>query len=231
LRINKYISESGILSRRKADEAILAERVKLNGRIAVPGDQVEEGDTVFLDDKPLSRVTRKIVVAYYKPLGLVCTSADADKDSLYHSFSYPVKLNYVGRLDKDSQGLLVMTNDGDLANRIQKSQYGHEKEYVVRVNKPVTEEFLRGMRSGVPLEERTTKKCKVMPQGEMSFRIILTEGLNRQIRRMCAYFDYRVTYLKRIRVMNVKIGSMKPGDWRELTEEEVRELQRLAGMK
>lgn len=228
MRINKYISESGALSRRKADEAIAGGRVTLNGREAVPGDQVKEGDAVLLDGRPLSPVKKKVIVAYYKPLGLVCTAKEADKDSLYHHFDYPEKLIYVGRLDKDSQGLILMTNDGDLANRIQKARYGHEKEYVVRVNKPVTGEFLQGMRSGVPILDTVTKKCRVMPQGEMSFRIILTEGLNRQIRRMCEYFGYRVTYLKRIRVMNVKLGSMKPGMWRELEPEEEKKLRKMA---
>ena len=227
IRLNKYISESGALSRRKADEAIADGRVMINGKVAVMGDKVGEDDLVLLDGKLLTPAKKKVILVYNKPLGKVCTAKEADKDSLFRSFDYPVKLSYVGRLDKDSQGLLLLTNDGDLSNMIQKSRYNHEKEYVVRVDKEITEDFIKEMKDGVPILDTVTKKCKVVKQGPNSFRIILTQGLNRQIRRMCEYFGYRVTYLKRIRELNIHLGDLKPGEYRELTDREEKELRRL----
>jgi 23S rRNA pseudouridine2604 synthase len=159
-------------------------------------------------------------------MGLVCTSKEADKDSIFRKLDYPIRLNYVGRLDKDSQGLLLLTNDGELANQIQKSRNNHEKEYIVRVDKEITNEFLTGMRNGVPILDTVTKKCIVKKQGPRTFRIVLTQGLNRQIRRMCDYFDYKVVFLKRIRVMNVQLGDLKPGAYRQLTPVEEAELRR-----
>ena len=245
---------SGALSRRKADKAIEEGRVYINGRKAVLGDEVNDGDevrliteemlhegiladeTIPLDSKrsPIGRVIEKenkrVIVKYYKPRGQVCTSKDADEDSIFNHIDYPVTLRYVGRLDKDSEGLLLLTNDGDLANAIQKSVNGHEKEYIVRVNKDITDSFISGMSEGVRLEERVTKKCKVVKLDRRKFRIVLTEGINRQIRRMCECFGYRVVYLKRVRVMNVRLGDMKAGEYRELTSDERMQLIKKANI-
>ena len=234
IRINKYLSQAGVLSRRKADEAILNGEITINGKIAEPGDRVEEGDLVLYRGNEVSqKFKKKVVLAYNKPLGLVCTSKEADKDSIFRKMDYPDMLYYVGRLDKNSHGLLLLTNDGELANQIQKARNNHEKEYVVKVDKPLTRQFLEGMTAGVPLEERKTKPCKIIrvrtsADGDFSkdtFRIIITEGINHQIRRMCEYFGYRVVALKRVRVMNVKLGKLSPGEYRELTEEEERILR------
>lgn len=231
IRINKFLSAAGVLSRRKADEEINAGRVFLNGNPASCGDRVGKQDRVIWNGRTftLGDLKKKpVILAYYKPLGLVCTSAEADPASIFRKINYPEKLIYVGRLDKDSQGLLLLTTDGELANAVQKARNHHEKEYIVRVNRPVTEEFLRGLRrGGIPLGDRKTRKCTAQRQGENSFRIVITEGINRQIRRMCQAFDYRVVYLKRIRVMNIRLGDLKPGEYRELTGSEEKELRRL----
>ena len=239
IRINKYLSQAGVLSRRKADEAISRGEVRINGVIAVSGDKVSPGDTVEYLGKPVTtKEVERVILAYNKPLGLVCTSKDADKDSIFRKIDYPDMLYYVGRLDKNSQGLLLLTNDGELANQIQKARNNHEKEYVVRVNKPLTAAFVRGMMSGVPLEVeqgddteskkvRVTKECLVEQTGKNTFRITLTEGINRQIRRMCEHFGYRVTFLKRVRVMNVGLGNLPIGEYRKLTVNEERILRSL----
>ena len=244
IRINKYLSQAGVLSRRKADEAILNAEVEINSVTAIAGDRVKEGDTVTLRGELVTvSDTPKVILAYNKPLGLVCTSKEADKDSIFHKIDYPEILYYVGRLDKNSQGLMLLTNDGELANRIQKARNGHEKEYVVRVDKPLTAKFVKGMMNGVPLEIdlksdarsgsktnitdnrtdskiRVTKSCQVEQTGKNTFRIIITEGINRQIRRMCEYFGYRVIFLKRVRVMNIGLGNLKVGEYRRLTKNE-----------
>ena len=225
VRINKFLSEAGVCSRRKADEALQRGEITINGQTAEMGARVSDEDIVLYRGTPVTRKNPTVILAYNKPLGLVCTSKEADKDSIFRKLDYPIRLNYVGRLDKDSQGLLLLTNDGELANQIQKSRNDHEKEYVVRVDRELTEDFLNGMRNGVPILDTVTKKCVVKKQGERTFRIILTQGLNRQIRRMCDYFDYKVVYLKRIRVMNVHLGSLKPGEYRLLTGEEERKLR------
>lgn len=240
VRINKYLSQAGILSRRKADEAILAGLVKINDHDAVSGDKVFPGDVVYYDGKIVSNdKPERVILAYNKPLGLVCTSKEADKNSIFNEIDYPDMLYYVGRLDQNSQGLLLLTNDGELANKIQKARNNHEKEYVVRVNKRITSEFISGMMNGVPLEInkndydnqdkkiRVTKKCKVEQTGANTFRIILTEGINRQIRRMCEYFDYKVVFLKRVRVMNIGLGNLPVGQYRKLTKNEEATLREL----
>ncbi len=226
IRINKYLSESGVLSRRKADKAIEEGRVMIDGEVAVLGSTVEPGSVVTLDGKVIGEREKTVIYAYNKPLGQVCTAYEADKKSIFRSVTFPMKVNYVGRLDKDSQGLLLLTNDGELSNAIQKARNHHEKEYVVRVDKPLTEEFLKGMREGVPILDTVTRPCTVRRHGQNSFKIIITQGLNRQIRRMCEYFGYRVVFLKRIRVMNVGLGDLAPGEYRELTPEEERVLRR-----
>lgn len=260
IRINKYLSQAGVLSRRKADEAIKNGEITINERVAVNGDMVLPTDEVrYKGERVSAEGIRRVILAYNKPLGLVCTSKESDKESIFRKIDYPDMLYYVGRLDQNSQGLLLLTNDGELANRIQKARNNHEKEYLVRVDKPVTPDFLKGMSAGVPIpvdsirtngnggtgfktmqgdaseykgKMRTTKKCKVarVRTGEGfspdSFKIILTEGINHQIRKMCEHFGYRVTYLKRIRVMNIKLGNLAPGTYRELTPEEENTLRK-----
>ena len=225
IRINKYLSQAGVLSRRKADEAVQNGEITINGMVATMGETVSENDEVRYKGDLVTPRKEKVVIAYNKPLGQECTSAEASKDSVFNYVDFPEMLYYVGRLDKNSQGLLLLTNDGELSNEIQKARNNHEKEYVVRVNKPLTAEFVNGMRGGVPLEERSTKKCKVKQIGKNTFNIILTEGINRQIRKMCEYFGYRVEYLKRVRVMNIELGNLEKGKWRYLTPEEVSKLR------
>lgn len=224
-RLNKYLSEAGICSRRKADELIADGKVTVDGEIAVPGTKVFPNSVVKCMGKLVKKTSATVIYAYNKPVGQVCTSKDADKDSIYNYVEFPNHVNYVGRLDKDSQGLLLLTNDGDLSNSIQKSVNNHEKEYLVRVNKDITDEFINGMRNGVPILDVVTKKCKVEKTGARTFRIILTQGLNRQIRRMCEALDYRVVHLKRVRIMNIKLMDLRPGSFRSLTNEEETKLR------
>ncbi len=231
IRINKYLSEAGVLSRRKADEAVESGEVLINGKEAHSGDKVGTSDVVTYKGTEIKLKDKKVVLAYYKPIGLVCTSKEADPDSIFRKIDYPDRLIYVGRLDQASQGLLLLTNDGDLANKIQKARNHHEKEYIVRVGSEVTDEFIKKASAGGlvfhELNGRTTKPCKIIKQGPQSFRIILTEGINREIRRICENFGYRVSYLKRIRVMNIELGDLKPGEYRELTETEIKNLRKL----
>ena len=228
IRLNKYISESGILSRRKADEAIASGEIRINGIPAAIGQQVCPGDVVTYREQIVEPRSSVHIYAYNKPLGLVCTSAEADKDSIFRKLKLPVSCNYVGRLDKNSQGLLLLTNDGELSNRLQKARNYHEKEYVVRVDHPVTSGFLKQMSEGVSILDTVTRPCKVFKQGQNSFRIILTQGLNRQIRRMCEALDYKVVFLKRIRECNILLGDLKPGEYREIVGDELEMLRRLA---
>ncbi|MCR5228353.1 MAG: pseudouridine synthase [Eubacterium sp.] len=234
IRINKYLSQAGVLSRRKADEAVDRGDVTINGRVAISGDKVNTGDVVEYLGKPVTvEKVERVILAYNKPLGLVCTSKEADKDSIFRKLDYPDMLYYVGRLDKNSQGLLLLTNDGELANQIQKARNNHEKEYVVRVDKPLTAAFVKGMMGGVPLEVdgedkiRVTKECVVEQIGKNTFRIIITEGINRQIRRMCEHFGYRVTFLKRVRVMNIPLGNLPLGHYRKLSANEEKTLREM----
>ncbi len=227
IRLNKYLSEAGVCSRRQADKLIEEGKVTVDGETANLGTKVSAASKVCLEGKPVSIKQKNVIYAYNKPRGYVCTSKDADKDSIFNYVEFPVRVNYVGRLDKDSQGLLLLTNDGDLANAIQKSRNNHEKEYIVRINKAVTDDFIDGMSNGVPILDTVTKRCKVERVGTRSFRIVLTQGLNRQIRRMCEYFGVRVSHLKRVRIMNVKLGNLKLGDFRELTKEEEQALRKL----
>lgn len=225
IRLNKFLSEAGICSRRQADELIAAGKILVDGEIAVHGTKVFENTKVLYQGKQIFKNQKAVIYAYNKPVGQVCTSKDADKDSIFNYVEFPCRVNYVGRLDKDSQGLLLLTNDGDLSNAIQKSVNNHEKEYLVRVNKDITDEFLEGMRNGVPILDVVTKRCKVEKTGARTFRIILTQGINRQIRRMCEYFDYRVVHLKRVRIMNIKLYDLRPETFRKLTDEEERKLR------
>ena len=225
IRINKYLSEAGVLSRRKADLAVEAGEVMINGVPASMGSKVLAGDVVTYRGEVVQPQASTHVYAYNKPLGLVCTSREADKDSIFRSLSLPVPCMYVGRLDKNSQGLLLLTNDGDLSNSLQKARNHHEKEYVVRVDHPITVEFLKQMSSGVEILDTVTRPCKVVKQGQNSFRIILTQGLNRQIRRMCEALGYKVVFLKRIRECNILLGELAPGEYREILGEELKILR------
>lgn len=224
IRINKFLSEAGICSRRGADRMVEDGRVTINGTVAQLGDRIQPGQKVCVDGKPVSREDERILLAYHKPKGIVCTSAKKEKNNIIDYLNYPKRIYPIGRLDKDSEGLLLLTNDGELANEIMKARNYHEKEYEVTVSRPVTENFLRGMAGGVPILDTMTRKCQVEQTGKRSFRIVLTQGLNRQIRRMCEYFGYRVTKLVRVRIMNIYLGDLSVGKYRELTEKEWAEL-------
>ena len=218
IRINKYLSEAGVCSRREADKLIKEGRVSINGSHALLGSVVSEGDEVQVDEN--------IIIAFNKPRGIVCTTKDPkSKDvNIVEYINHPERIFPVGRLDKDSEGLILLSNDGDLSNRIMKARNYHEKEYEVEVDKPFDDEFLKKMSEGVPILDTITRKCKLRRTGKTSFNIILTQGLNRQIRRMCEYFGYRVVKLKRIRIMNIRLGNIKSGTYRNVTEEEYNEL-------
>lgn len=224
IRINKFLSEAGICSRRGADRMVEDGRVTINGTVAQLGDRIQPGQKVCVDGKPVSREDERILLAYHKPKGIVCTSAKKEKNNIIDYLNYPKRIYPIGRLDKDSEGLLLLTNDGELANEIMKARNYHEKEYEVTVSRSVTETFLRGMAGGVPILDTMTRKCQVEQTGKRSFRIVLTQGLNRQIRRMCEYFGYRVTKLVRVRIMNIYLGDLPVGKYRELTEKEWAEL-------
>ena len=229
-RLNKYISEAGVASRRAADRLVEEGRVTINGRVAVLGDRVSEGDVVAVDGKPVGTRKGDVILAFNKPRGLTCTSNPDDPDNIIDFIGYPERIYSVGRLDKDSEGLLIMTNNGELANSIMRSRAEHEKEYVVKVDGRVTDEFVRGMSNGVPILDRVTKKCLVERTGDREFRIVLKQGLNRQIRRMCGHFGYTVLELKRVRVMNIELGDLPTGKYRDLTEGERDELFRELGL-
>lgn len=221
ISLNKFISSTGICSRREADNMIEAGRVQLNGQTAVKGNRVNEGDVVTLDGKPLLRKPRPVYIALNKPPGITCTTDLKDKDNIIHFINYPQRIFPVGRLDKASSGLILLTNDGDIVNEILREENNHEKEYVVKVDKPITNAFLQKMRSGVPILGTVTKRCRVDAINKFVFKIILTQGMNRQIRRMCEVLGYKVQTLKRIRIMNLDLGKLEVGQWRELSDEEV----------
>ena len=230
VRLNKYLSDAGVCSRREADRLIESGRVTVDGKMASPGTKVEPGQEVRIGKKVIKNHTEKIVLAVNKPAGIVCTEDKKEKKNIIRYLNYPVRVTYAGRLDKDSEGLLIMTNDGDLINGMMRARYGHEKEYKVTVNQPITDEFVYKMASGVRIIDREkkmdviTRPCKVEKIGKYTFTIILTQGLNRQIRRMCDALGYKVTRLVRVRIMNVKLGGLKTGAVRTLTEQELKEL-------
>lgn len=226
VRINKFLSEAGVCSRREADRMVACGRVTVAGVMAVAGTKVHDGQEVLFDGMPLKKEEEKILLALYKPRGIVCTSEKREKDNVIDYMHYPKRIYPIGRLDKDSEGLLLLTNQGQIVNEIMRARNMHEKEYLVTVNKPLTESFLRGISGGVPLVElgQYTRKCRVERVGKNSFRIILTQGINRQIRRMCEYFGYRVEKLVRVRIMNIRIGDLEYGKYRNVTEEEYRQL-------
>ena len=229
VRINKFLSEAGVCSRREADRQIEAGNVTIDGIVAETGSKVMPGQTVCFNGKPVTKEEEMILLAFHKPVGIVCTAEKREKNNVIDYINYPKRIYPVGRLDKDSEGLLLLTNNGEIVNKMMRSGNMHEKEYIVTVNKPVTESFIRGLAGGVPLVElnTTTRKCKVEQIGKKQFRIILTQGLNRQIRRMCEYFGYRVEKLVRTRIMNIELGDLEAGKYREVTAEEFKKLQNL----
>jgi 23S rRNA pseudouridine2604 synthase len=224
MRINKYISETGICSRREADKWIDAKRVTINGKIAELGSTVEPGDEVSVDGRPIGAKKKHVYIALNKPVGITSTTESHIKGNIVDFVNHPERIFPIGRLDKDSEGLILMTNHGDIVNQILRAENNHDKEYIVTVNRPVTPMFLQGMSSGVKILGTVTKPCTVHKVGERVFRIILTQGLNRQIRRMCEAFGYRVTRLQRVRIMNIGLGGMPVGKWRDLTEQELQDL-------
>ena len=234
MRINKYIAMGGMFSRREADKLIENRRVYVNGKLALSGMDVTDSDEVLVDGNPCKPVEKKVVLAFYKPIGVTCSEKDEHAEELVSDYiDYPVRLTYAGRLDKDSEGLLLMTNDGALIDGMMRGSNGHEKEYHVKVNKPLQKEHIEALQKGVYLTELKvkTRPCKIKVYSEREFGITLTQGLNRQIRRMCGAFGYRVDSLKRVRVMNIKLEGLKPGQWRELSEAEEAELRKLVSKK
>ncbi|MCB0477819.1 MAG: 23S rRNA pseudouridine(2604) synthase RluF [Crocinitomicaceae bacterium] len=231
VRINKYLSEIGYCSRRAADKLIEQNRVTINGKIPELGTKVQDGDEVCVDGKNVDGSDQKpVYIAFHKPVGIVCTTdTRVEPDNIVDFINYPTRIFPIGRLDKPSEGLIFLTNDGDIVNKILRERNNHEKEYIVRVNKPINREFVEAMSSGIPILGTMTKKCFVEQTGRNEFRIILTQGLNRQIRRMCEYLDYRVTKLKRIRIMNIALGDLPVGEYRDFTKEELEELNHLLG--
>lgn len=228
IRLNRFISEAGVASRRAADRMVEEGRVSINGRTAVLGDKVAEGDEVCVDGKVIAAKRRDIVIAFNKPRGITCTSSPEDPDNVIDYIGYPERIYSVGRLDKDSEGLLLLTNNGDLANAVMRSRGEHEKEYVVTVDHDITDSFVRRMSDGVEILGRTTKRCEVERISDREFRIVLRQGLNRQIRRMCGKLGYTVEMLRRVRIMNIRLGDLPSGEYRDLTEEEKEELCRKA---
>lgn len=225
IRINKYLSDAGVCSRREADRLIEAGRVTVNGVVAVSGQQIEGQEEVAVDGKKVTQEEKKVLLLFYKPRGIVCsTKKQREETTVTEYLNYPCRVYPVGRLDKESEGLLLMTNQGDLVNRIMRAGNWHEKEYLVTVDKPIGEDFIAKMRKGVPILDTVTRPCFAQITGKQSFRIILTQGLNRQIRRMCEYLGYRVTSLKRVRIMNLTISGIEKGKYREITESEKKEL-------
>lgn len=234
MRINKYIANAGICSRRDADKLVMEGKVTINGKVATAGSQVTDRDEVCVNGKIIRAKDDKVVLAFYKPVGITCTERDkfAEKTILEY-IKYPVRVTYAGRLDKDSEGLILLTNDGDLIQALMKGSHYHEKEYVVKVDKEITPQFLEKMAQGVYLKEldRTTRPCEAEMVGKYTFKIILTQGLNRQIRRMTKELGYNVISLKRIRIEKITIDGLKIGQYRELTEREKENLYETVGLK
>ena len=232
IRLNKFLSEAGTASRRGSDRIIEDRRVTIDGRTAVLGDKVLPGNKVCVDGKEVKRVAEDIIIAFYKPIGITSTSDHNDENNVIDFIGYPKRIFSIGRLDKDSEGLLLMTNNGDLADKIMRSKNEHEKEYIVRVNKDITSDFVDRMTNGVILDDdRMTRKCFVETLGPREFRIILRQGLNRQIRRMCEQLGYEVKNLKRVRVVNITLGDLKEGRYRDISKKEREELYKQLGLK
>ncbi|WP_271765434.1 23S rRNA pseudouridine(2604) synthase RluF [Aquimarina algiphila] len=221
-RLNKYLSEAGYCSRREADKLIDQKRVTINGEVPLMGTKVSSDDIVHVDGELINGPKEKhVYLAFNKPVGIVCTTSQEEKDNIIDYINYPKRIFPIGRLDKPSEGLIFLTSDGDIVNKILRARNNHEKEYLVTVNKLISPEFIKRMGNGIPILNTVTRKCEVEQINKYDFRIVLTQGLNRQIRRMCEYLGYDVVRLKRIRIMNVMLD-IPVGEWRDLTEEELR---------
>jgi 23S rRNA pseudouridine2604 synthase len=227
MRLNKFLSDAGVCSRREADRLVEAGRVFVDGKPAVQGQKVTGNQRIEIDHKPIKKEEEKVLLAFNKPRGVVCTTSKKDKDNIVEYINYGKRIYPIGRLDKDSEGLILLTNQGELVDKILRGSNFHEKEYIVTVNKKITPDFLRVMGSGVPILDTMTRPCEIEQIGPKTFRIILTQGLNRQIRRMCEYLDYRVVELERVRVMNIRLGRLKTGTYRKIVGKELEELMSL----
>lgn len=224
VRLNKYLSEAGVCSRREADRLIASGRVTVDGRPGETGMKIWPGQRVCIGKKVVSRQEKMVLLAVNKPVGIVCTEERRERNSIIRYLDYPVRITYIGRLDKDSRGLLLMTNNGDIINQIMRSANRHEKEYKVTVDREVTRDFLDRMAAGVPILDTVTRPCQVQKIGKYTFSIILTQGMNRQIRRMCEALGYQVKDLVRTRILNIRLGNLKEGEYRQVTDEELNEL-------
>lgn len=235
-RLNKFISESGYCSRREADKLIEQKRVKINGKLPELGTKVLDGDIVTVNGKTINASAEnksdRVYIAYNKPVGITCTTERHVRGNIIDAINHPERIFPIGRLDKPSDGLIFLTSDGDIVNKILRAENAHEKEYVVVVDKPLNERFKSRMEKGIPILGTVTKPCRVKLLGPKKFSIILTQGLNRQIRRMCEYLGFEVTKLQRTRIMNVDLKGLKPGQWRELTNQEMNQINKaVAGSK
>lgn len=221
INLNKFISSTGICSRREAEKLIVAGSVTINGEISQLGNRVFEGDIVKVNGQVLKAKPKTLYIAFNKPVGIVCTTDSKERKNIVKFINHPERLFPIGRLDKPSEGLIFLTNDGDIVNKILRAGNNHEKEYIVTVNQTITDDFIQKMSQGIPILGTVTKKCKVEKINNFTFKIILTQGLNRQIRRMCEYLNYEVNKLKRTRIMNVSLDNLEIGEWRELTQDEM----------
>ncbi|UMB60541.1 23S rRNA pseudouridine(2604) synthase RluF [Lutibacter sp. A80] len=227
INLNKYISSTGICSRREAEKLIIDGKVTINGKPTQLGNRVFNGDIVKINGQPLKSKPKTLYIAYNKPVGIVCTTDSKERNNIVRAINHTERLFPIGRLDKPSQGLIFLTNDGDIVNKILRAGNNHQKEYIVTVNSPITSDFIQKMSNGIPILGTVTKKCAVEQLSKNSFKIILTQGLNRQIRRMCEYLDYKVTKLVRTRIMNVTLANLAEGSWRELTSEEMQQINKM----
>lgn len=232
VRLNKFLAEAGVCSRREADRLIAAGQVTVDGKRADTGMKVLPTQDIRVGKKPVKKTERRVLLIVNKPVGIVCTEEKREKNNIIKFLNYPTRITYAGRLDKDSEGLLLMTNDGDIINKMMRAGNRHEKEYIVTVDKPVTEAFVRAMSEGVKILDTVTRPCEVDKLSKYRFRIILTQGLNRQIRRMCDALGFEVRALKRVRIMNLTLGDLKPGAYREVTpEEEAALMEQISGSR
>ena len=230
IRLNKFLSDAGVCSRRAADKAIEEGRVLVNGEIPLMGQRISSSDEILFDGKSVSNANKKpVLIAYNKPVGIVCTAEKKEKNNIVDHIGYPERIYPIGRLDKDSNGLILLTNQGDLVNKIMRAVNAHEKEYIVSVDKEIDKDFIKKMSDGVYLDELevTTRKCKVKKLSKYEFNIILTQGLNRQIRRMCQMLGYKVKTLKRVRIMNIELGDLKVDTYRDVTSSEIATLNKM----
>lgn len=233
VRLNKFLSEAGVCSRREADRMVEEGRIEVNGQTAIMGMKIHPDDVVTVDGKKICKEEEKIILAFNKPRGIVCTSEKREPDNIVEYLNYPKRIMYAGRLDKESEGLMILTNQGELIQEMMRAKNEHEKEYVVTVDKPVTELFMQKLRNGIWLEELgiQTRKCKAEIVRDRTFRIVLTQGINRQIRRMCQECGYHVRKLVRVRIMNINLGDLEKGKYRKLTDVEIQTLYKLLKRK